>query len=297
MKNPTHMHGALVLVLFSVLLVQCTGSVDDTKNAERDRIIHGLRQELRQIKDENGQMLEYIEDVTSTVNQAQLALDSISIEARIISQRTGVESGETSVSETQRQAILGSVHALGRKVKDNEKMIDRLRVQMQQSRFRIVSLEKLVSNIQLQINQREETIQVLETKVNDLQKQLEDTEGERDAAKEVVADQDAQLHVGYYVVGTLDELSQRNIVKSTGWIFDKTIELLSDFDQSDFRRIETRDALRFDIPAATDDVKIVPHRASASFKVVSVSENSSRLEILDWKTFWAVSKYLAIVLD
>jgi hypothetical protein len=280
------------------ILLILTGGCDGQKSADQvdKAAIDRLQKELDSVRSENDEMLKYIVDVTSTVNETQTSLEAITKEAGILKRRADAERRGHSLNENQRESILGDVRALGEKIRSNERTIARLKEQMKQSRVRIAALEELVSNIQVQIEASKDTIRSYEDRIQVLTRNLAVAVGERDSAIGMVIDQDQKLHTGYFVMGTYEMLSEEKIVRKKGWLMS-AIELDPGMQTSSFTQIDTRSFEPVKITLDGRDAKIVPSRGDGSYRLVEIDKNTSRLEILNRETFWEVSKYLAIVLD
>ncbi|MEZ5199731.1 MAG: hypothetical protein R2764_26110 [Bacteroidales bacterium] len=105
-----------------------------------------------------------------------------------------------------------------------------------------------------------------------------------------------ELSTAYYAVGTKKNLKENNIITSEGGFIGigKNKKLKSDFNESFFTRVDTRNTTQISIPGKK--AQVVTTHPTESYKIMGEGDDQI-LEILDANEFWKSSKYLVVIID
>jgi hypothetical protein len=106
------------------------------------------------------------------------------------------------------------------------------------------------------------------------------------------------LNTVYYVVGTRNDLEQKDIIRSTGgflWgLLGSTTVLTSNYSEQAFQALDKVTGTTIDVPGEIDEM--VPERESSSYSKEVDANGHTRLVIVKPDEFWKAN-HLAIIID
>ncbi len=213
---------------------------------------------------------------------------------------------------TPKDQMLGDIQDIDQQLQKDRQEITDLQLKLKKSGIRVASLEKmitglrkqvadnqtLIDNLRATIVQKDETIRVTESELTDTRSELSTTKNTLTGTTRDLNTTRQELteerNTAWYVIGTKRELTQKNILKSTGFLFiNNSIGLSPTFRENDFIAIDITTQQEFTIPVKAHDVKILPERAAETF-VIEDHENSSTLRVVDRDAFWKIP-YMAVM--
>jgi hypothetical protein len=242
---------------------------------------------------------ESINEFIATVNDIQGSLDTIKMKENIINLSTN-KSGELKLSaKDQIKTDITSIYMLMEK---NKKELADLTRKLRSSNMKVTELQKLVGRLQKDVNDRDVEITALRDKLAKLNITIEEANlrldtltrvvkaqsGKLSEQQQTLAQQDAALNTGYYVVGTEKDLIKNGILA-------KNDKLLSDFNKALFTKVDIRKLTEVSI--LSKKAKVMSNHPTASYKLVGDKKIIQSLQISDYKAFWSNVRYLVIMVN
>jgi len=242
---------------------------------------------------------EAINEFIATVNDIQGSLDTIKMKENIINLSTN-KNGELKLSaKDQIKSDITSIYLLMEK---NKKDLADLTRKLKGSSMNVTELTKLVDRLQKDVYQRDAEIGVLRDKLAKLNIIIETANLRLDTLSNVVktqsgkiseqqqtlAQQDAALNTGYYIVGTEKDLKKNGII-------GKGEKLLSDFNKALFTKVDIRKLTEVSI--LSKKARVISNHPTSSYKLVGDKKIIQSLQINDYKAFWSNVRYLVIVVN
>jgi hypothetical protein len=242
---------------------------------------------------------ESINEFIATVNDIQGSLDTIKMKENIINLSTN-KSGELKLSaKDQIKTDITSIYMLMEK---NKKELADLTRKLRSSNMKVTELQKLVGRLQKDVNDRNVEITALRDKLAKLNITIEEANlrldtltrvvkaqsGKLSEQQQTLAQQDAALNTGYYVVGTEKDLIKNGILA-------KNDKLLSDFNKALFTKVDIRKLTEVSI--LSKKAKVMSNHPTASYKLVGDKKIIQSLQISDYKAFWSNVRYLVIMVN
>lgn len=296
---------AALIAVFAI--VGCKG------NKEKE-----LEDKISKLEAEKMGLEQYVSEVTSTLNEIQDDVNRISTDAQTIKKTYNIEQGGK-LDQSQKDEIKSKLEQINQQFAENKKKFDMLKAQVRKQKTRIGQLEKLINGLEKTIKEKEQYIMELEEQVKGLNIQvtslkenissLESRVSEKDRAidqKNRAIDQQnrdldektKELNTGFYVVGSVDELRDKGVVKKEGKVLGLggTLVVDAESNKNDFTEIDITKRTSFTIASSAKSIKILPARSSSSYEIKTLGNDEAQLVIKDIKSFWK-TKYLVIVTD
>ena len=176
--------------------------------------------------------------------------------------------------------------------------LEEIRAAVRANLAKLATLERLVSELKSQLEEKETTISQLEEKVLQLQQATEELKTTVASQETQITEQKGQLATAYVLSGTKKELLKTGLVEKKGSILGLggNWQRTGKFDETLFRKIDTREEKEFPFTAPPDKVRILSDHPKDSYEVVAEDPKGSRLKITDPDRFWKGSKFLVILL-
>jgi len=241
---------------------------------------------------------EAINEFVRSINEIQGTLDTIKMKENIINLSTD-RGGELKMSaKEQIKSDIQSIYSLMEK---NKQTIASLSKKLKNANMKVDELQKMVDRLTKDNAQKAADIEdlraklakmniVIETanlKIDTLSKTVK-TQGQKlQDQTQTIAAQDAALNTAYYVIGNSKELKKNGVIKSG--------DILADFNKALFTQIDIRKVTEISI--LSKKAKILSNHPSSSYKFNGDKKLIQSLQILDYKAFWANSRYLVIVVN
>ena len=206
--------------------------------------------------------------------------------------------GGEGVSDAER--LREDILFIQQKMEDNRKQIEELQKKLKASGSETANLRRMLSNLQKELEDKVSRIAALQAEL--AQKNIRIAELDNavvmltgdvntlqqisDAQQEVIGEQVEQLHRAWFVFGTAKELKEQNILKQ-GDVLTST-----DFNKNYFTEIDIRVDQVF--PLYAKQAKLLTTHPAGSYELVKDAEKQLTLNVLDFKAFWSVSRYMVI---
>jgi len=249
---------------------------------------------ITQQKDQK--VIEYVK----AFNDIQMNLDEIKKAQNIIDMTLpDVSSGDSSAE----LRILEDINLINDLMIDNRKKIQVLEKSLTSSGAKSKELQKLLEYMQQQVENKDAEIARLSVKLEEmhievasLTSTIDTLNLEIEEQTKIIEEQAMELNKAFLVIGREKELIACNILtKEGGFIgIGKISKLKTNFDDKCFRKININDVKTITLNAKKAKV-LTPHPTD-SYKIGGLN-GAEKLEILDNKAFWSVSKYMVVVIE
>lgn len=286
----------ILVVLIVPFLISCNHQKIKKLESQNDSLL-----QQASLKDES------INEFLMSFNEIQDNLDSIKTKEMIITESTA---GKTELKKNAKDQINDDINTIYLLLNDTQDKLEELRKKLGKSNYQVQELTKMVNNLTKQLQEKDEEIEALRgeleqmnIKVSDLTRNVTNLKKVNKEQNEVIGDQaevivekNIELSTAYYAVGTKKNLKENNIITSEGGFIGigKNKKLKSDFNESFFTRVDTRNTTQISIPGKK--AQVVTTHPTESYKIMGEGDDQI-LEILDANEFWKSSKYLVVIID
>ena len=251
----------------------------------------------------NQQQNEALTEITSTIAQVSVTLDSIAkheqilysnrdIEGRVLSRKKILENlsfFENLLTEKRKEmkAMEESLSNKDGNIRKFQIMIDYL----------VNEIDKKNENIRVlrrELERKNGNISILTDKLSSLKNDvltLNDTISMLQEKTETFSEQEKKINEVYYTIGTKKDLIARGLLSSRGLFAKKRIDY-SSLDTSMFVKADMRFLKQLIIVGK--EPQILTNVVSTSYTLTENGRDSYILKIIDSISFWSVSKYLII---
>ena len=251
----------------------------------------------------NQQQNEALTEITSTIAQVSVTLDSIAkheqilysnrdIEGRVLSRKKILENlsfFENLLTEKSKEmkAMEESLSNKDGNIRKFQIMIDYL----------VNEIDKKNENIRVlrrELERKNGNISILTDKLSSLKNDvltLNDTISMLQEKTETFSEQEKKINEVYYTIGTKKDLIARGLLSSRGLFAKKRIDY-SSLDTSMFVKADMRFLKQ--LTMVGKEPQILTNVVSTSYTLTENGRDSYILKIIDSISFWSVSKYLII---
>lgn len=240
--------------------------------AERDTEINGMMENFNDIQ-------EGFQAINAAQNRVTVA-------------RLGERANRT-------QVIRENIKLISETMQQNRERIKELQAQLAKSSFKGTALQKTIENLQGQLEEKNKELESLraelaqknihiaqlDSTITDLHTNVNNLTTETQQKSETISQQDKQLHTGYVLFGTKQELKQKRI-----WVDGKILR--NTFNHSYFERIDIRERLEFKLSSTY--AKLLTTHPSSSYTLVRDANKQYTLRITNPDEFWSTSKFLVV---
>lgn len=242
----------------------------------------------------------------SIINDAFNSIGEIAANINQIAERENLVTKQTSaggeLTKPVKEQVAENIMAISELLDKNRATIARLQVsakKLKEANVKIDALQTLIAQLQEQLDQKNaqlaaltDQVKALKIEVESLGHTVSNLENDKTELQGTVAEQDAQLHTVYYLVGNDKELVQKNIIDKKGFI-GKTRVVSDNASMSDFTKADDRSVER--IPVGKAKVRIVTSHPENSYMLVKGAKDVvEEIVITDKAAFWKNSKMLVV---
>ena len=108
--------------------------------------------------------------------------------------------------------------------------------------------------------------------------------------QKVIEARTAELNTAYYIIGTLKELKEKNIIKKEGFL-GTAKDVNNNIDKSLMTKVDITTVTS--IPIMKKKATVISTHPASSYKIEG-EKSAENLVILNQKEFWSLSKVLVI---
>ena len=235
-------------------------------------------------------------EFVNAFNEIQANLDTIKQKEMIIDNRA--KGGE--VQANQKEQIQSDINYIYSLLQKNRELVSKLTDKLKKSEHKSAELQKMIDNLNNIIVEKDAQIEQLTAELNKLNIQVNDLTGQVGNLTTETAQKQAeieakttQLNTAYYIIGTVKELKEKNIItKEGGFVgIGRSKDISDEVDLSYFTKVDITKLNT--IPIMKKKVEIISKHPAGSYRIEG--ENSAdSLVILDATQFWSMSKVLVI---
>lgn len=286
----------LLLLIIPIVISACGPT-------EKEKKLQAKVDSLTQVTGEDSQTInEYLK----AFNEIQANLDEIKDKESIINSRA---SGDSELGEADVDAINTDISAIYELMQENKEKLSYLKKKLRNSGKKMSEFQATIERLTLETEQKKQEIDNLRTEleakdvhiaelteeVDSLETDLSDLENENIEKEETIGEQDKALHRAYYVVGSMNELKEKEVVTTEGgFIGIGGVKKINE-DTEGFTTIDIREVTEFDLNNARKVTVITSHPDEA-YEFEMNGKEYSKLIVKDTLKFWKMSKYLVVSL-
>ncbi len=273
-----------------VLFAGCGQSELENKNKE-------LQKQL-EAKD------QYIEEVTSAINEIHNQLESTwAMENKVLQQSSAKEGAKPPTHLQVKQQILSRISDIDSILAANRKKLSGLQLRLKNAAIQYAGLQKMVEGLKTTLEEREKTLDDLQARVTSLESEVGVKTRVIAAREATIEDQSnqlseriRQLNTVYYVAGKKDDLKKQGIIADEGgvlWgLLGTTMVLAGNFNAELFQKMDKTKDFQIDVPGKI--AEIIPKRDAASFSMEETTGGRTILKIAKPDQFWKVNRLVIV---
>lgn len=298
-KNKTVIMKKILIFLFPLtLLFSCHNYKYD---AEQLALVRDSLNRESALKDSS--LVEYLSDF----NEIMTRLDSIKAVEELV---TVQQAQQREMTYSQKQKILEDINLLNELIQDNKQQLAAMQKRLNNSNYKvgklntmIAELEKMITNLEKKVQEKDTEIARLTGDVQNLTKdvvQLNEKiaviETESKEKSETIEQQTLEMNKAYYVVGSVKELKESNVLERIGGFLGigRASEIKKDFNKEMFTEVDLRELNSITLNAKK--AEIISVHPAGSYQISG--EKSADALVIDNPTeFWSVTRYLVIVVQ
>ena len=234
-------------------------------------------------------------------NSIQSNLDSIK-QKEVIIDKTA--KGGFEVKGDRKEQIQSDINYIYSLLQKNRLLVADLASKLKKSNKHVAELEKMIENLNKQITEKDGQIadlkeelnkmniqvQNLSTEVTSLNTNVANLSSENKEKQRVIEAKTAELNTAYYVIGTLKELKDKNIIKKEGFL-GTAKDVNSEIDKSLMTKVDITTVTS--IPIMKKKATVISSHPASSYKIEG-EKSADNLVILNQAEFWSLSKVLVI---
>lgn len=275
-----------VLFIPIILLVACNQQKVEQLQVKNDSLAVASQQ-----KD------SLITNFVKSLNDISDNLDQIKKKENIISLNT---QGNTELKQDVKDKISDDVKSIYDMMLRNKQLIASLSKKLRASNLKMKEFQKMIERLKTQLQEKDVEINNLRNKLLGLNIQIDSLNIKIDTLffqniqkTKVIVEQKNELNTAYYVFGTDKELKKQKIISKKGGFvgIGGVRKLMHDFNKDYFTKINISKTKTIEI--FMKKAKIITNHPSDSYKIYGNNKVDS-LVITNPKKFWSVSKYLVI---
>lgn len=287
-----------IVVYFSLLLI--VSQVVISCNPDDTSVIETVSEEgSDSLSAANKKLKRELAMKDSAINQSIRMFNEIEENLSMIADKQGVISinaNDPELAEGEKSKIIEEITAINTLLQANKERVNILRSKLQKADVKIGELEKMLERMIKDVQQKENTIAELREELTKYDIAMDELTATLNQKDEIIAEKDDEINTAFYVIGTSKELKEQGIItKEGGFIgIGKIKKLREDFNKDYFTQIDIMKTK--DIVLGNKKVEILTTHPKNSYKLKG-EKIIEKIEFLNPKEFWGVSKYLVMVVE
>lgn len=266
------------------------------------------RKEIARLKAKNDSLMmagsskdANLVEFVDAFNAIQSNLDSIKQKEMIIDKTA---KGGFEVKGDRKEQIQSDINYIYSLLQKNRLLVADLSAKLKKSNKHVAELEKMIENLNKQIAEKDGEIaslkeelnkmnikvETLTTDVNNLTTNVNNLNTENKEKQRVIEEKTAELNTAYYIIGTIKELKDKNIIRKEGFL-GTAKDVNSNIDKSLMTKVDITTVQT--IPIMKKKATVVSTHPATSYKIEG-DKNADNLVILNQAEFWSLSKVLVI---
>ena len=256
----------------------------------------------KELTAQNEALATELSEKNASLDQAIQAIADIQEGFRAINEAEGRVTVQTQGGEgvTDSERMKEDILFIQQKMEENRKQIERLEKKLKASGSETASLRKVIANLQKELEEKVTSIAALQNelaekniRIAELDKAVATLTGDvnnlqqvTDVQQKVIEQQVMQLNTAWYVYGTAKELKEQNILRG-GKVLSS-----AEFNKGYFTEIDVRVDRVF--PLYAKHAQLLTTHPAGSYEFVKDADKLLTLNVLDFESFWSVSRYMVI---
>ncbi len=234
-------------------------------------------------------------------NSIQSNLDSIKQKEMIIDKTA---KGGFEVKGDRKEQIQSDINYIYSLLQKNRLLVADLTSKLKKSTRHVAELEKMIENLNKQITEKDGEIaslkeelnkmnikvQDLSTEVTTLNTNVSNLSTENSEKQKIIEQKTSELNTAYYIIGTVKELKDKNIIKRVG-LLGTAKDVNSNIDKSLMTKVDITTTLT--IPIKKKKATVISAHPASSYKIEG-DNTAEDLVITNPAEFWSLSKVLVI---
>jgi len=266
------------------------------------------RKEIARLKAKNDSLMmagsskdANLVEFVDAFNSIQSNLDSIKQKEMIIDKTA---KGGFEVKGDRKDQIQSDINYIYSLLQKNRLLVADLSAKLKKSNKHVAELEKMIENLNKQISEKDGEIAALKEELNKMNIKVEklntdvgnlttnvnNLSNENKEKQKVIEGKTAELNTAYYIIGTIKELKDKNIIKKEGFL-GTAKDVNSNIDKSLMTKVDITTVQS--IPIMKKKATIISTHPASSYKIEG-DKTADKLVILNQAEFWSLSKVLVI---
>lgn len=281
----------LFLCLWSLIIISCKNNSVNTTSllAERDslrNINYKQEEELNMLTSVMNSIYTTVDSITQQEKYIYIARENNVCNKKLLMEQLTflgelLERQRKVIKQLSDSLVSDSLNMIPSK-KKLLSIISFLETQLEEKDITINNLRREISRNNTSIAQLKKTVINLETNISDLTEK-------NDAQLKALEVQNKMLNMGYFIVGTKNELKEAGIIRTN--LFSTKL----DINPSHIDKFTAVDLRNFnEITIKSKKMKVLSQMPKSSYYVKNNNDNTSTLVITDTDEFWRFSNYLVI---
>lgn len=273
--------------------------------------IESLQRQLDEEREKGRLQREYVEEATRTISAIHERLASVGTLATAVRATTGdIERGDQGAL-SEREELLKKIDSVKNDLEENAKGIAAFREKTAAYDGKLGALETTIDRLQTTLQSKEREISDLRSALVNVRQELKLAERQSQEQRRELSNVSATLAVteatvdelrreasaAWYVIGEAKPLIENGIIEQKGGLFRRKVRKVAPgFQEKHFLPFDIERHRSLEITHRSNGkVELVSPHAPESYRLVPVSANMTRLEIIDPSTFWRI-RYLVVLL-
>jgi DNA repair exonuclease SbcCD ATPase subunit len=302
MRKPSALLGIPAVVAAALLLLGCPSKKEfEQLKTENQK----LTQEKQQTQKELSSAGAATSEMQTTLDEVQQSLQDLRAkELKAVTTSLAVLK-EGQQAPDKREELKAEIEEIRKSVRANLAKLASLERQKRASETRAgaaeeraTTLERLVTELRRSLQEKEATIAELEAKTLELTKTTEELRGTVKEKEAEITDRETQMSTAYVLIAGQKALKQAGLVEKKGSVLGLggNWQRTGQFDESLFKKIDTRTEKEFTVGAAAEKARILSDHPKDSYELRKTGPKASTLAVTDTARFWKGSKYLVVML-
>ena len=266
------------------------------------------RKEIAKLKAKNDSLMmagsskdANLVEFVDAFNSIQSNLDSIKQKEMIIDKTA---KGGFEVKGDRKEQIQSDINYIYSLLQKNRLLVADLTAKLKKSNKHVAALEKMIENLNKEIAEKDGQIaslkdelskmnikvQNLSTEVTNLNTNVSNLSNENKDKQRVIEEKTVELNTAYYIIGTVKELKEKNIIKKEGFL-GTAKDVNNNIDKSLMTKVDITTVTT--IPIMKKKATVISTHPASSYKIEG-DKSAENLVILNQAEFWSLSKVLVI---
>ena len=292
-----YLYSLVAICAISFSIASCGNKTQDSGKSAWER-------ELDSLQSVNAQQQMILDDMTTTMADISMSLDTIAMHESMIIRRVDEEGNPLS-----KKGLKSKLNTLAEIIKNQREKMAEMEKAMSEGKSSVTQLKSIIAYLNASLEQKEAEIQQLKAEVdsknfsiarlNTHVSSLRDTvasvrqenEEQRQQMERQTAQHETAMNEVYYIIGTKDKLLNYGVLSKSG-LFKKSKVNFSSIDKSVLIKGDKRNLKKININGKSP--KMLSDAPNGSYSL-DKGEASSTLTILDAEKFWSANNKILVI--